>query len=188
MENNNVCISGKVAKPVVFSHECYGEKFYTTTVETFRTSGVLDNIPIIISERILFDNIDNKFVCIDGTVRTKNIDGKLVVIVFADIVDVIDERNDVDAVILDGYICKKNPIRQTPNGRVICDFILAVNRPFGKSDYIPVVSWGRNAQYIDGMEIGTKITIDGRLQSRIYTKDNEKKETYEISLQSVELI
>ena len=187
MENNQITVSGKIIKKE-YSHECYNEKFYRVILETFRTSGIADYIPIIISEKILVNNI-GEYIYVSGSIRTKNIDGHLDMFVFAENIDYLDfdsdKRIDTNELILNGYICKRSETRETPLKRIIIDFITAVNRPYGKSDYIPCIAWGRTARFVNKLNVGTSIIVYGRFQSRYYEKDNEQKIVYEISVQSI---
>lgn len=188
MENNQITVSGKIIE-LEYSHECYNEKFYRIILETFRTSGIADYIPIIVSEKILVDQI-NEYVYVNGSIRTRNIDGHLDIFIFAEEIDYLnfdsDDRIDTNELELNGYICKCNKVRETPLKRVICDFIQAVNRPYGKSDYIPCIAWGRTARFVEKIEIGTPVVVYGRFQSRYYEKNGEQKIAYEISVQSIE--
>lgn len=193
---NTVKLSGQVVEEPVFNHEAFSEKFYKTTIKVFRKSGIADFVPVVISQ-VLFDanrNWKDAYVNVSGQIRTRNVkteDGhsKLIINVF-----VLDwsEINESDCsndnnVSLVGYICKKPVYRTTPMGREIADVTLAVNRPYGKSDYIPIICWGRCAKLMETMYIGTKIELCGRFQSRDYIKRNEFgdesefKTAYEVS-------
>lgn len=193
-ENNVVEIGGKVISEMEFSHEIYEEKFYKFYVETKRMSEYTDKLPIIISER-LFDISDIKIgdiVHIFGQFRSYNqiTDGrsKLVLSIFAKEIEKSENEelltlNDANFI---GYICKKPIYRVTPLGREIADILLAVNRTYKKSDYIPCILWGRNAKFCEKAEIGTMIKINGRIQSRNYEKKQEdgtvvSKVAYEMS-------
>ena len=195
IDNNIVKIGGKVVSELEFSHEIYGEKFYIFYIETKRMSEYSDKLPIIISERII--NIEEikvgNIIVVEGQLRSYNqmIDGrsKLVLSIFAkDFEKTEDERvltlNDATFI---GYICKKPVYRKTPLGREIADVLLAVNRTYKKSDYIPCILWGRNAKYCEQVEIGDMIKLNGRIQSRNYEKKQEdgttiSKVAYEVSV------
>lgn len=204
MLNNKVVIAGKVCEDYVFDHNVGGEKFYLLKVETVRDSGNIDILPIMVSEWIaeVNENVLGKQVCIKGSVRTYNQKDGLSVrqrtFVFADEVLIVDmeepmfEVHDGDLVtysnnwvMLSGNLCKKSEFRTTPGGRQLVNAIIAVNRDYNKSDYIPCLFWGKAGHYIDSLEIGHQINIRGRLQSRTYTKNDELKETYEVSVDKV---
>lgn len=199
-ENNVIEIGGKVISEMEFSHEIYEEKFYKFYIETKRMSEYTDKLPIIISER-LFD-LENLKICdmvhIFGQFRSYNqlVDGKskLVLSIFAKEIEKSDDENLVtlnDANFI-GYICKKPIYRVTPLGREIADVLLAVNRTYKKSDYIPCILWGRNAKFCEKAEIGTMIKINGRIQSRNYEKKHDdgtvtSKVAYEVSVSRLSL-
>ncbi len=198
-ENNKVTLSGKIVSNFEFSHECYGDGFYTTMLASERLSGKKDIIPIMVSERLVDVKAEwiGRFVRVSGRFRSynKHKDGKshLELSVFArEFEDITDEqmefefRHDND-ISLDGYICKAPAYRKTPLGREIADILLAVNRQYGKSDYVPMICWGRNAVYASGLEIGTRLRIEGRIQSREYQKrisdgEYETRTAYEVSI------
>lgn len=183
-------VLGRITKDLEFSHECYGEKFYVTQIEVMRSSGVSDTLSLLISEKITSCLFKDEYVDVEGEIRTRNNNGHLMVNIFVTQMNLVEidldnERIDYNEVELEGYICKKSEIRNTPNGRVISDFILVKNRVYGSSDYIPCIAWGRNAKYVDTLDIGTKIKINGRMQSRTYIKDNIEHETYEVSIREI---
>lgn len=194
-EGNKIELSGEICSLCSFNHEKYGENFYNFYVSVKRNSNNIDIIPIIVSEKIIDISsltIDKK-VKVFGSVRTFNErteKSRLKVYVHAEDIIIINDNidDDLNSVNLEGYICKKTEKRKTPLGRVITDVILAVNRPFGKSDYIPCVFWGKNANYVDQMDIGDYISIHGRMQSREYIKNGEIFVVYELSVQQLELI
>ena len=207
-ENNHIVLVGKVTSEKRFSHEIYGEKFYIFDLSVPRLSGSNDIIPITISERLVTDGeipVDSK-ITVEGQFRSYNsyIEGrnKLVLTVFAKNVTMLeDQESEVEArkdflsneVTLIGYICKKPIYRQTPFGREIADILLAVNRAYSKSDYIPCIAWGRTARFCENMEVGTEVKIVGRVQSRQYEKKYEdgtveNKVAYEVSVGSLEVI
>ena len=209
LENNHLTLVGKVTSEKVFSHEIYGEKFYTFNIEIPRLSGSADIIPITISDRLIVGNIldiGNK-VAIKGQFRSYNsYEGersRLVLTVFAKDIETLVEteaeknivRTDIvtNEVVLIGYICKKPVYRKTPFGREIADILLAVNRAYNKSDYIPAIAWGRNARFCENIEVGTEVKVLGRIQSRNYEKKHEdgtieQRIAYEVSLGSLEII
>lgn len=199
-DNNMVKIGGKVISELEFSHEIYEEKFYRLYIETRRISDYNDKLPIIISERII--NIDDinigDIVYIEGQFRSYNqpVDGKskLVLSIFARNIEKSQDEalltfNEATFV---GFICKKPIYRKTPLGREIADVLLAVNRTYKKSDYIPCILWGRNAKFCEKVEVGTKIKLSGRIQSRNYEKKLEddkviSKVAYEVSVSKLSI-
>lgn len=197
--NNNVTISGVITKEFEYSHEIYGEKFYIVNVAVKRLSEVEDIIPVIVSERLV--EVEAKwtgiFVRIQGQFRSynKHEEGRnaLILDVFAREIEVLDSCENTNSIFLEGYTCKPSFYRTTPLGREIADILVAVNRPYGKSDYIPCICWGRNARFASGFEIGTRLRIDGRIQSREYTKKYEDgtaetRIAYEVSANRIEEI
>ena len=207
-ENNHIILVGKVTSDKKFSHEIYGEKFYIFDLSVPRLSGNSDIIPITISERLMVNGdlpIGTK-ITVEGQFRSYNSYGegknKLVLTVFAKNVTLLEnQESEVEArkdflsneVTLIGYICKKPVYRQTPFGREIADILLAVNRAYSKSDYIPCIAWGRTARFCENMEIGTEVKIVGRVQSRQYEKKHEdgtieSKVAYEVSVGSLEVV
>lgn len=203
-ENNKVALSGEIVRNFEFSHEFYGEGFYTAMLASERLSGAEDTIPIMVSERIVDVKADweGRFVEVSGQFRSYNKhDGArnhLELSVFArEFEDVTEERDfgleDENIISLDGYICKEPKYRKTPLGREIADILLAVNRPYGKSDYIPCIAWGRNARFASGLEVGTRMQVEGRIQSREYVKrtsetESETRVAYEVSISKIETV
>lgn len=208
LENNHLVLVGKVTSDKKFSHEIYGEKFYIFDLEVPRLSGNADIIPITISERLLEKEdleIDKKII-VEGQFRSynsyQNERNKLVLTVFAKDVKFIENQDEEiqaskdfvsNEVTLNGYICKKPIYRQTPFGREIADILLAVNRAYSKSDYIPCIAWGRTARFCENMEVGTEVKLVGRVQSRQYEKKHEdgtveNKVAYEVSVGSLEVV
>ena len=202
-ENNYLSLVGKIISDKKFSHEIYGETFYIFNLEVPRLSGNEDIIPITISERLItnFDLSIGKKVVIEGQFRSYNSytneKSKLILTVFAkDIIEYKEEESEEkvsNEVILNGYICKKPIYRKTPFGREISDILLAVNRAYNKSDYIPCIAWGRNARFCENMEVGTEVKIIGRVQSRTYEKKfedgtSETRIAYEVSIGNLEII
>ena len=199
-ETNTVIISG-VLSEVKKSHHVYGEEFYEGMVSVPRSSGAIDTIPVLISERLINPvECEGKSIQVFGQFRSYNRHegdkNRLVLSVFAREVSFVEEGNEKvksNQIFLDGYICKPPVYRETPFGREIADMLLAVNRSYGKSDYIPCICWGRNARFADGIEVGTHIKITGRIQSREYRKrisedEYETKTAYEVSISKLEVI
>lgn len=201
IENNMVTISGKVISNLEFSHEVYGEGFYSFMLEVPRLSDSHDKISVTISERLIADQkLDvGKIVEIEGQFRSynsyNNESNKLMLTVFAREVNFLEDEKKIknpNQIILNGYICKKPVYRTTPFGREITDLLLAINRPYNKSDYIPCISWGRNARYSGNLGIGDNVKIWGRIQSREYQKKLENGEVitrtaYEVSISKMEI-
>jgi len=207
-ENNHLVLVGKVTSEKRFSHETYGEKFYIFDMEVSRLSDTTDIIPVTASERIINDEIltiGNKLI-IKGQFRSYNSyineKSKLVLTVFAkDILmeselseeEIEETKRTSNEVTLVGYICKPPIYRQTPFGREIADVLLAVNRAYNKSDYIPTIAWGRNARFCQNLPIGTEVKIVGRVQSRNYEKKYEdgtveQRVAYEVSIASLQVV
>lgn len=200
LKNNSVKLVGDIVSDFEYSHEVYGEKFNRVMLQVERTSGITDTIPLILSER-LYGNNDcvGKKVEVYGQLRTwnqqmENGKTRLIVAVFVrDICFVNDFAYHYNSVILEGYVVKPPVYRQTPLGREIADIMIAVNRPYGKSDYIPCISWGRNAKFSGGLKVGDKIEVHGRIQSREYQKKVGKNQfvnrvAYELSISKISLM
>jgi len=206
LENNHLILVGKVTSDKKFSHEIYGESFYIFNLEVPRLSGNSDIIPITISERLILEKeleIGDK-VAIEGQFRSynsyENEKNRLILTVFAKDIKYLSEDDEANSnekvtneVTLIGFICKKPIYRQTPFGREISDILLAVNRAYNKSDYIPAIAWGRNARFCQNIEVGTKVKITGRVQSRNYEKKladgrTETRTAYEVSISSLEIV
>jgi len=204
LENNHLVLVGKIISEQKYSHEIYGEKFYSFNLEVIRLSNNADIIPITVSERLLTD-LDlsiGKEVEVEGQFRSynnyENEKNRLILTVFAkEIKEAVQhDENDKDfvtnEVVLIGYVCKKPIYRQTPFGREIADLLLAVNRAYNKSDYIPCIAWGRNARFCQKIEVGTEVKVIGRVQSRTYEKKHEdgtveNRIAYEVSIASMEV-
>lgn len=196
MNNNMVILSGKIAKTPQYSHEVFGEGFYESVIEVERLSSQVDMIPITISERLMeevnLEQGDN--LSIDGQFRSYNklVDdhSKLMLTVFVrECKDNPDAKNE-NIIELTGYICKEPIYRTTPFKREIADILVAVNRAYNKSDYIPCIAWGRNARFASHLEVGDKINLVGRIQSREYQKafedgTSETRVAYEISISRI---
>lgn len=199
-ENNCITVIGKVASEFTFSHEVFGEKFYTFYLNTERLSKTIDTLPITISERLIDKNIlkIGTLAEIKGQIRSYNniIDKKnhLVLSIFVkDISFNLEENKNPNLAVLNGFLCKAPVYRKTPFGREIADILLAVNRSYNKSDYIPCITWGRNAKFTNNIEIGENIVITGRMQSRTYQKKLEtgeiaEKVAYEVSVSKLQII
>lgn len=189
-ENNRVLLVGTVNEDLTFSHEIYGEKFFSLIVATARTSGAMDLVPVLVSEKVVDvnDSYYGKTVQIMGEYRSRNTEkGNLALNVFANSFEVVaDDTEHINEIYLEGFICKTPVFRTTPLGRQISELLVAVNRRYNKSDYIPCITWGRNASFASRFDIGTKIAIEGRIQSREYKKTVDGVETmriaYEISI------
>ena len=190
---NIVSLTGRVTQAPTYSHQVCRESFYKTFLEVRRLSEKIDTIPIIISEKLVYDNeiIEGSFICVNGQFRSYNllIEGmsRLMLNVFVKDLSQVEENKNPNTIELVGFICKEPIFRITPFKREVCDIILAVNRAYNKSDYIPCIVWGRNARYAKTLEIGDKIIINGRIQSRTYKKlkDNgeyEERVAYEVSI------
>lgn len=201
MKNNQATFSGEIISEFEYSHDVLGEKFYTSVLCAKRKSGVHDKIPFIVSERLVdvSEAWTGQIVKLFGQIRSynKRIGDKLklVLYVFVREISLLDEREKYDSnnVVIDGYICKDPKYRLTPLGREITDVLFAVNRPYSKSDYIPTVFWGRNAEFINCLDVGTRIKAVGRLQSRDYVKKHEDgteetKTAYELSVSTFEVV
>ncbi len=209
-DNNHLVLMGKVTSEKRFSHEIYGESFYIFDMEVPRLSSTQDIIPVTVSERLIPEGTleIGKKVLIKGQFRSynsyENEKNKLILTVFAkdiffeeEIEEQIKREDNKEPisneVVLTGYICKKPIYRQTPFGREISDLLLAVNRAYNKSDYIPAIAWGRTARFCQNIEVGTEVKVTGRVQSRTYEKKfedgtSETRVAYEVSIGSLEVI
>ena len=206
LENNQVTIIGEVVSDFTYNHEIYGEGFYMMELKVERLSNSHDIIPVMISERLIDITKDyrGQFMEVEGQFRSYNRHderkNKLVLSVFAREANFVEldeenmpESNKTNSIYLDGYICKEPIYRKTPLGREIADLLLAVNRPYGKSDYIPCISWGRNARYAGNFKVGERVQVWGRIQSREYMKrldeeNMEKRIAYEVSVSKLETV
>lgn len=197
-ETNQVYLSGDIIARPEFSHEVFGEAFYETKIKVPRLSQAYDILPVTISERLMCDgnlSVGEK-ISIKGQLRSfnKQIDNKskLLLSVFARELCDFDSAQNPNSIFLDGFLCKTPVFRTTPFNREICDLLLAVNRAYNKSDYIPAIAWGRNARFVKFLPIGQEVIISGRLQSREYQKrtndtDIEIKTAYEVSIVKIML-
>lgn len=202
IENNNVELVGEIVSNFTFSHKTFGEGFYLAEVAVKRLSGTLDYVPLLISERLIDVNSDytGKKIHVSGHFRSFNLhEGEknhLVLSVFVmelELLDDVDDGIKTNQIFLDGYICKDIIYRATPLGREVADLLLAVNRSYGKTDYIPCIVWGRNARFVSRLEVGGHIRIFGRIQSREYIKkisetETEKRIAYEVSVSRIEAV
>ena len=202
MDNNQVTIVGTVDSEFTYSHEVFGEGFYMLEVVVSRLSHMEDRIPLMVSERLVDvkESCMGKIVEVHGQFRSynKHEEGRnrLILSVFVREFSFVGEEGTLtkpNSIYLDGYICKPPVYRMTPLGREIADLLMAVNRPYGKSDYLPCICWGRNARFAGKFEVGTHIHLWGRIQSRTYQKrlDNdvvEKRTAYEISVSKIECV
>lgn len=200
IENNQVHLRGKMVTGFSFSHELLGEGFYTAQVTVDRLSEVTDTIPIMVSERLIDVTQDyiGKYVEIRGQFRSYNQYNEehncLILHVFATKMEILEEEDyPINKIYLDGYICKPTVYRKTPLGREISDVLLAVNRSYHKSDYIPCICWGRNARYASSLEVSSHLQMEGRIQRREYSKrisetETESRTAYEVSVGSMKLL
>ena len=203
LNNNQVVVAGEIVSDFRFSHEIFGEGFYMVDLVVSRLSDAHDVIPLMVSDR-LFDveksHIGEK-VLAKGQFRSYNKHeenkNRLILSVFVreiEVIDAVDDKeNKPNQIYLDGYICKEPIYRMTPLGREIADILLAVNRAYGKSDYIPCICWGRNARYASSFDVGEHVRVLGRIQSREYVKKLSETETatrvaYEVSVSKLECI
>lgn len=201
MENNQVTVMGEIVGEFVYSHEIFGEGFYMVDILVPRLSDSSDRIPLMISERLMDVSKDYRgtLVMVSGQFRSYNRHeehrNRLILSVFVRevaFIEQVPENEKTNYIFLDGFICKEPVYRKTPLGREIADILLAVNRPYGKSDYIPCISWGRNARYANHFRVGERCRIWGRIQSREYMKkiseeQAEKRVAYEVSVSKLEL-
>ena len=201
-ENNQVSILGTIISDFRYSHEVYGEGFYMVDVSVNRLSDFVDIIPIMVSERIVdtTQNYEGQLVYVTGQFRSYNRHeekkNRLVLSVFArelELIEAESEEYKSNQIYLDGYVCKEPIYRKTPLGREIADLLIAVNRSYGKSDYIPCICWGRNARFASGFEVGGHVQVWGRIQSREYIKklsetETEKRIAYEVSVSKIDFL
>lgn len=201
IENNQVKVIGTVISDFTFNHKVYGESFFIVSLCVKRLSAAVDVLPIMVSDRLIDVSKDYKGCTIEvsGQFRSYNQceEGRnhLMLYVFAREINFLEEFTDytkTNHIFLDGNICQETIYRETPLGREIANIMLAINRPYGKSDYIPCVAWGRNARFVSGFPVGTALTVNGRVQSREYTKkisdtEHEKRIAYEVSISKLEV-
>lgn len=201
-ENNQVTMIGEIVSEFEFSHEVYGEGFYLVDISVSRLSDSVDYIPLMVSERLadVTQSYIGETISVSGQFRSYNRHeekkNRLILSVFVRELEFVDEIEDdikSNQIYLDGYICKEPIYRKTPLGREIADLLVAVNRSYGKSDYIPCICWGRNARYASSFEVGSHVEVYGRIQSREYIKkigeeQTEKRVAYEVSVNKIEFL
>ena len=201
-ENNQVTMIGEIVSEFEFSHEVYGEGFYLVDISVSRLSDSVDYIPLMVSERLVdvTQSYIGETISVSGQFRSYNRHeekkNRLILSVFVRELEFVDEIEDDikrNQIYLDGYICKEPIYRKTPLGREIADLLVAVNRSYGKSDYIPCICWGRNARYASSFEVGSHVEVYGRIQSREYIKkigeeQTEKRVAYEVSVNKIEFL
>ena len=195
MNNNKVFLSGIVEEEPVFSHESFGEAFYEVILSVPRLSTHFDLVPVTVSEKLIGDNFKKgKKVALKGQFRSYNKleDGKSKLMLTVFVRELIDYNTTMNPNIIElvGYVCKTPTYRTTPFKREICDVLVAVNRSYNKSDYLPCIAWGRNARFVKDLEVGKKVAIVGRIQSREYQKKTDdgqvlNKIAYEISINKI---
>lgn len=204
LENNQVSIVGEIVSEFQYSHEVYGEGFFIVEVAVNRLSNYADYIPLMVSERLIdtSQNYIGEKIHVTGQFRSYNrheeTKNRLILSVFVRELEFVDDMWECDEeeiksnyITLDGYVCKAPVYRKTPLGREIADLLVAVNRSYGKSDYIPCICWGRNARYATSFEIGSHVSVIGRIQSREYVKklsedEAERRIAYEVSVCKIE--
>ncbi len=191
-KNNKVYVYGEIVSEAVFSHEVYGEGFYEFFVKVMRLSGQADILPVTVSERIMTEDMKvGGHICALGQFRSYNkLEGgksRLMLTVF--IRELLEEppAKNPNSIVLSGYICKPPVYRTTPFNREIADLLIAVNRSYNKSDYIPAIAWGRNARFVRGLAVGDRVALSGRIQSREYQKKQPDESfvsmtAYEVSI------
>lgn len=200
-DNNKVMLAGKIVAPIKFQMEHKGEAFYRTILQVKRQSGHCDLIPLLLSERLLDDmkNYEGQLVCVNRQFRSYNSheQTKTCLLLHAfvkelDILDSDEEAGSMNEIFLQGFLCKAPVYRKTPLGREIADVLLAVNREYRRTDYIPCIVWGRNARFVSRLKVGDQIQVTGRIQSREYEKmeasEKVKKRAYEVSVFRLNLV
>lgn len=190
IENNVVTLTGEIVDDMVFSHEVYGEGFYMMKVGVYRQSGTVDTIPVMVSDRHpTFEQLKTgTYVSVAGQFRSFNrrdAEPRLVLSVFARDIFFVDEPGTTNEITLAGNLCKKPVLRETPLHKHVCDLLVAVNRKYEKSDYIPCIVWGRNAAFSNTLEVGDFVTLSGRIQSREYMKKEKRMTAYEVSISRI---
>ncbi|TCK90616.1 single-stranded DNA-binding protein [Natranaerovirga hydrolytica] len=202
IRNNQVNLIGKVLTDFEFSHEVFGEGFYTFEIEVPRLSEAVDVIPVLVSDRLINvdEKVKGKFIDIKGQFRSYNRQengrNRLLLTVFVREISVLEDEKinrNPNYIYLDGYVCKNPVYRTTPFGREITDLLIAVNRPYNKSDYIPCISWGRNSRFAKEFSVGQNIRVWGRIQSRTYQKKYDEDNivtriAYEVSVSKMEVV
>lgn len=199
VKNNKLIVAGKIISEPVFNHEVFGEKFYIINLEVNRLSTLSDVLPMMISDRLIeFSQLPvGQYIKIKGELRSFNKhehkQNRLLLSLFVREIKLIEETEEIQPnyICIDGYICKPPLFRVTPRGREITDVLIAVNRSYNKSDYIPCICWGRNARYVGRLPIGSRVKMWGRIQSREYSKKIDENNTlhrvvYEVSVNKLE--
>ncbi|MBQ1575536.1 MAG: single-stranded DNA-binding protein [Oscillospiraceae bacterium] len=195
LPDNEVILCGTCLEEPVYSHAARSQSFYTLPLLVRRLSGAADTVNVTIRETMLGTAEQGGRLCVTGEVRTfNNRSGewpRLVISVFARTLAPTEEA-DENRVRLRGALCKSPNLRTTPMGREICDLILAVNRRYGRSDYLPCICWGSKAREAALWEVGTRLLLEGRIQSRRYSKltenGSEERTAYEISAAQIDPI
>lgn len=195
LSNNRVFLFGEIASEPKFSHESFGEAFYEIDLKVKRLSEQFDTIPITISDKLLTKEMKvGTKLAIKGQFRSYNKvedeKSKLMLTVFVREIIEYNETMNPNIIEISGFVCKEPTYRTTPFKREICDVLIAVNRAYNKSDYLPCIAWGRNARYVKNLEIGKKVNLVGRIQSREYQKKTETgeiltKTAYEVSINKI---
>lgn len=202
IENNKLYLKGVVTTPFEYSHEVCGEKFYIVYISIERTSGIADVIPVMVSERMVDvnSNFIGEWISVEGNYRSYNclLENKnhLILTAFAREFELVEDGvyEENNSISIEGFLCKRPVYRITPKGREVADLLIAVNRSYGRTDYIPCICWSRNARFASGFEVGDKIKICGRVQSREYTKyfddgkEPEIRTAYEVSCTMIERV
>lgn len=200
LETNRINLTGRVLSGPVYNHKTYGEAFYMVVIGVLRKSGYEDKLRLIISERLLGGKSPQvgEIINVIGQIRTYNRDdngrNKLEIVMFVrEVGYVAEEFEYINSVYIEGFICKEPVRRKTPMGRELCDLMIAVNRLYNKSDYVPAIAWGRNAFFAETLEVGDKVFVEGRIQSRDYRKYIEEsglitKTAYEVSITGIEVV
>ncbi len=191
-KNNKVYIYGEIVSEAQFSHEVYGEGFYELMVKVMRLSGQADLLPVTVSERIMTEDMKvGGYICALGQFRSYNkLEGgrsRLMLTVFVRELLEVQPAKNPNSIVLSGYICKPPVYRTTPFNREIADLLIAVNRSYNKSDYIPAIAWGRNARFVRGLAVGDRVALSGRIQSCEYQKKQPDESfvtmtAYEVSI------
>lgn len=198
LNNNTVELSGEVLDDPKYSHEIFNESFYEFNLKVMRLSDSFDIVPVTISEKLMYDNkvAKGEKISVSGQFRSFNKmeegKSKLMLTMFVRELKPFDDKQNPNRIEIVGYICKDPIYRTTPFKREICDVLLAVNRNYNKSDYLPCIAWGRNARFVKNLQVGDKVSVSGRIQSREYQKrqengDIESHIAYEVSLSQVSL-
>lgn len=194
---NTITLRGSLCQLPSYSHENHGRHFWRFTLEVPRLSGAIDLLPVIAEEALVMglDPNGGQMITVTGQIRSHNQRSEtgrhLLIFVFATTV-VAEDGDPVNEVVLEGPLCKEPTFRKTPLGREICDAMLAVPRAFHRADYLPCILWGRTAHEISTCHTRDRIRIQGRLQSRVYTKLTEEgafeRTAYEISALQAEIL